>query len=278
MLWRPSALGIFRHNEPLGAGAYQLQLSPNPNYQLTAVEYPYSSATGYRAAADITAAVYSLSVVSAKLYIAIAKMSIPDSIDTLRLTEYHCQSKKMTDATSDFQWQVPASTTCLYMFLQDTTSGSNCVIPPNVFRVNGTTAVAGTLPVSTGEEQPLTLMQVTYANVTKPPSATWNPGFAANQNYLAQMYFQSQIENHAEDDIGGVETMDQWLQRGPLYCWRFERDASDRSTEVQTQVNYTIVAPMVWQTANLFLCAEYNRATEITTSNGSIVNVRSLNI
>ena len=92
------------------------------------------------------------------------------------------------------------------------------------------------------------------------------------------MYFQSQIENHAEDDIGGVETMDQWLQRGPLYCWRFERDASDRSVEVQTQVTYTMVAPMVWQTANLFLCAEFTKATEITTSNGSIVNVRALNI
>ena len=72
--------------------------------------------------------------------------------------------------------------------------------------------------------------------------------------------------------------MDQWLQRGPLYCWRFERDVSDRSTEVQTQVNYTMAAPMVWQTANLFLCAEYTRATAITTSNGAIVNVNALNI
>ena len=277
VLWRPTGLGIFRHNEPLGSGAYQLQLSPNPNFKLTAIEYPYSSATGYRTAALMTAAVYDLNVVSAKLYIAIAKMSIPDSIDTLRLTEYHCQSKKMSNESGDFQWTIPASTTCIYMFLQDTTAGSNCVIPPSVFRVNGS-GTAGVLPVSTGEEQPLTLMQVTYANVTKPPSATWGPGFAANSNYLVQMYFQSQIENHAEDDVGGIETMDQWLQRGPLYCWRFERDASDRSVEVQTQVTYTMTPLMVWQTANLFLCAEFTKATEISTSNGAIVSVRSLNI
>ena len=68
--------------------------------------------------------------------------------------------------------------------------------------------------------------------------------------------------------------MDQWLQRGPLYCWRFERDAEDRSTEVQTNITYAVPFQ---SPCNLFLCAEYDRVTEITTSNGMITLVRAVN-
>ena len=112
---------------------------------------------------------YSIAVKDVKLYIAIAKMSIPDSIDVLRLNELQCQSKQMT-SSQNFQWTVPGSTRRLYMFLQDTSAGSNPIIPPSVFRVYGsTTALAPTvLPVSTGEERNLTSLQVTYANITKP--------------------------------------------------------------------------------------------------------------
>lgn len=276
VLWRPTTLGIFRHIEPLGSGQYMLQLQSNPNFQLTAIEYPYSSITDYAAVVDMTAARYKLTVLSAKLYIAIAKMSIPDGIDTLRLTEFQCTSRKMIDSNGDFQFVVPQSTRCLYVFLQDTTSGSNPIIPPSVFRVNGTTTVAGTLPLSTGEEQNLTEIQVTYANIVK-PQASWSSSFTTGKNYLTQLYTQSLMENHLEDDIGGAETMDQWLQCGPLYAWRFERDASDRSVDVQIKIAYT-VPPNTWQAANLFLCAEYTKAVEITTSNGGITNVRSLQI
>jgi hypothetical protein len=271
VLWRPSALGIFRYGGPLGHGAYRLQLSPDPNYNMTAIEYPYSTTTGY---GPLTAGVYAISVVDVKLYIAIAKMSIPDGPEILRLNEFQCQSKQMTSANQNFQWTVPASTRRLYMFLQDTSAGSNPIIPPSVFRVYGSTAVAANVPLSTGEEQNLTAIQITYANITK-PQTRWDSSFSSTTNYLVQLYMQSLIETKMDEDVGGAETMDQWLQRGPLYCWSFERDSSDMSTEVQTQSTYTNAN---WQTANLFLCAEYTRATEITSSKGQIVNVRGLNV
>ena len=118
---------------------------------------------------------------------------------------------------------------------------------------------------------------MTYANITK-PQIRWDSSFVANGNYLTQLYMQSLIENHLDEDVGGAETMDQWLQRGSLYCWCFERYSEDRSTEVQTQITYTDVALQVWQTANLFLCAEFTRAIEISHSAGQIVHVRALNI
>ena len=194
------------------------------------------------------------------------------------MNEFQCQSKQMTgNGNSNFQWTVPSTTRRLYMFLQDTSAGSNPIIPPSVFRVYGSTGTAANLPLAIGEEQNLTAIQVTYANITK-PQTRWDSSFSSTTNYLVQLYMQSLIETKLDDDVGGSETMDQWLQRGPLYCWSFERDSRDLSTEVQTQITYTMVNPMVWQTANLFLCAEYTRTSEFTTSNGQIVNVRALNV
>ena len=203
-----------------------------------------------------------------------AKDIIPNSIQELGLTEFSCQQKNMTTKDANFQWTVPSSTKCLYMFLQDTTSGSSPIIPPSVFRVYGATAVAGTLPASIGCEQNLTTMQVTYANTTK-PQTRWNTGMNTGSDYLVQLYMQSFIESDRDADFGGAETMDQWLQRGPCTA-----DASNATRKTDRPKSKLRSATTTWPTsgANLFLVAEYERVTEITSSNGMIVNVRALNV
>jgi len=216
---------------------------------MTAIEYPYSTTTGY---GPLTAGSYSVAVRSAKLFIATAKISIPDSISTLRLTEFLCMAKPMSTATNgSFNWTVKPSTRAIYMFLQDSSAGSNPIIPPGVFRVYGTTADPAVLPAAIGEEQTINDLRITYANTTKPQWRLTSE-FTSSKNLLTQLYMQSLIETEMADSVGGVETMDQWLQRGPLYCWRFERDASDRSTEVQTDISFnnliasTICASCRW--------------------------------
>ena len=275
VLWKPSALGIFRSEKAMGAGNYSLQLNPDSNYQKTMIEYPYSSTTGY---GPNTSSPYSVAILDAKLYVAMGKESIPSEPRLYPTLEFQCQQKNMNGANSNFQWTVPNSTITLYMFLQDTSAGSNPIIPPSVFRVYGTSTVnAATLPAAIGCEQNLEQIQITYANMTK-PQTRWTSGFAASGDYLVQLFMQSLIETDRLNEGGGAETMDQWLQRGPLYCWRFDRDAADRSTEVQTQVTFNSTSP-AWPTttgANLFLCAEYEKVSEITTNDGVITNVRSL--
>jgi hypothetical protein len=219
--------------------------------------------------------VYSISVVDIKLYIAIAKMSIPDGPEILHLNEFQCISKPMTSSSGNFQWTVPASTKRLYMFLQDSSAGSNPIIPPSVFRVYGSTGTAANLPLSTGEEQNLTSIQVTYANISK-PQTRWDSSFTSSTNYLVQLYMQSLIENKLDDGVGGAETMNQWLQRGPLYAAGGSN--ATRGTCRQRCRHKSRTHPVNWQVANLFLCAEFTRVTEVTSNNGQIVNVRSLNI
>ena len=116
----------------------------------------------------------------------------------------------------------------------------------------------------------------------KPQSQWSKTGFLPGQNLLLQMYYQSLLETERDDDARGVETFDQWLQRGPLYCWRFERYSHNLATDVQTRVTYDPVgAGLVWPTdggCNLFLVSEYRRQTEITRKDDQITNVVSLNI
>ena len=90
----------------------------------------------------------------------------------------------------------------MYLFLQDITAGTNPVIPPNLFRVNGASHVG----TGTGVEQNLTKMQVTYAGM----------GFTGSSNLLTQMYMHELMESRRNGDPGS-ETMDQWLQRGPCF-------------------------------------------------------------
>jgi hypothetical protein len=170
----------------------------------------------------------------------------------------------MLTASATTNWIVNGSTKAIYMFLQDTNAGSNPIIPPSVFRVAGYTANPAVAPVGAGCEQNLTVMTVNYAGTSKPPAAqTGYMGFLPGQNMLLQMYYQSLLETFRDDSEGGAETFDQWLQRGPLYCWRFERDSKNLSTQVQTKVTYDPVgAGLAWPTGGckLYLIAEYTRA------------------
>jgi len=265
VLWVPTCLGIFNWEGALGAGDYRIQLNPNTDISLTALQAPINTGTA------------AVTVDTVFFYAAIAKESIPDGLGTLYLREFQVQSKAMSTADGNFNWTVPASTRRIYLFLQDTAAGSNRIIPPSVFRVGS----GGTLLLGLGEEKNLTALQITYANQTK-PQTRWTSGMlsgATRSDLLVQLYTQSLMETGRYRDPAGAESMDQWMQRGPLYAWNFERDSEDRSTEVQTQVTYGATADGVtWATANLFLVAEYDRATEITSSNGMIVNVRGLNI
>ena len=92
------------------------------------------------------------------------------------------------------------------------------------------------------------------------------------------MYYNSLLEGGRDDLLGGPETFD---QRGPIYCFRFERDADNLASLVQTTVTFNPGnAGLTWPTsgANLFLVAEYTRETKITRQNDQIVSVISQNI
>ena len=271
ILWRPP-LGIFGLGPTvaLGSGDYRFQLSPSADFRTSMIETynpNYQTSSGANCP-------FSINILDVKLYCHIAKANIPDGIQECHFLEWQVQSKTQTNANMTHSFTVPPSTRSLYVFLQSGSAGTNPAFPPSRFASDN------------DSDLNLVSIQLTYANQTK-PQTRWNSGFAIdptapatsgrNVDFLTQLYHQQLIESGLEEEKGGAETENEWLRRGPLYGWRFDRDMSDRATEVQLQITYAPSAAGGFDTSSkLFLCANYSRQVNIRTQNGSVVEVQSL--
>jgi hypothetical protein len=267
ILWRPPC-GIFDFDGTLGSGDYRLTLSPSASYAAEMVETLNPAAVPGRI--GLATSTYTINVLSMQFYAATAQMAIPDQVQELHLREYQVMSKTLVSENSQLSFAVPASTTRLHMFIQDGRAGSTPNQPPSRFTV------------ANGSDLNLQALQVTFANQTR-PATRWSSGFSEepgrSRQYLTQLYTQGKIEASAADSVGGVETLNEWLTRGPLYTWDFARDQADRSTEVTIAIQYGNPEGDVFDTrSKFFLVAEFDRAVEITTQSGLVVGVRSLNV
>jgi hypothetical protein len=259
VLYQPP-LGIFAYGEPMGAGQYKLSMAPDPSYRLSMVETKvpdYAASTG----ADSR---YGVSIKDIKFYACVAKMSIPDSIQTLDLTEWQAQSKTMTGKSNQFQYP-RALKSRIYIALQGPAAGSNPAFPPNKF--------IG----ASNSDLNIDLLQVSYGNQTK-PQTRWSSEFGSGVNHLRQFYQNTICETMRMDESGGVESFNEWLERGPIYAFRFDRDANARDTEVTVQVTYKDPSGGTFDNnSKLFILSEYRKLTKISHSHGSIVEVVSMN-
>jgi len=243
-------IGIFQHHEPMGAGQYSLSLNPNSNYKKACVESSRTLVPGTN---------FDITVQDVKLYLATVKTDIPKSITNLALVEMFVQSKTAT-ATQTYEFTVPSSTLSLCFFVQSGDAGSNTRSPPTTFKCKD------------GSQNNLESLQITYANVTK-PSTRWDSRFEDGVNKFQQRYVDDLIENRLIESEGGAESFGEWLQRGPYYFYSFNRDREDKSTQVQLSVNFTTLEA----NAQMFLISMYSRVTEISTDQGIVQGVRSLN-
>ena len=104
----------------------------------------------------------------------------------------------------------------------------------------------------------------------------WTSGFTTGTNQLVQLYNMSLQETHRDESPGGAESFNQWLDRGPIYAFRFDRDAQAqaRHTEMTVQISYGDPEAGAFDVASkLFVVAEYRRLVDITHSQGHIVQV-----
>lgn len=259
-LWRPP-IGLFSYSEGLGSGEYRIQLNPNSNYLLTSVE---TKNPDFVPSADGLSGTYSMIVDEVRFYAYIEKVSIPDSIQDLSLMEYQVQSKPWSN---NLQFSISPYTRAITIFVQDVTAGASPLCPPSMFKVLDNSDIK------------LATIQVSYAGMTK-PSTAWQSNFYNGSNQLQQRY------RDTYEDIGradGAESYCDWLQRGPIYHFNFERDASNRATEVMVNTTFTGLpngpGTGVGSTglARVFCVSHFQRNVQITTAGGSIVNVVARN-
>ena len=204
---------------------------------------------------------YQVIVKDVKLYIATGKVSIPDEIVQLDLMEYAAFSKVMQTSSQNLNFTIPASTETIYVALQNPSAGSNPAYPPSKF-------------VGLNDSDlNLQSLQLTYGGQTK-TMTRWTSAFTTATNELVQLYHMSLQETHRDESPGGAESFNQWLDRGPVYAFRFDRDAHARDTEMTVQISYGKPEAGDFDTqSKLFIIAEYRRLVELTHSQGRIVQV-----
>lgn len=237
-------LGIMDHDKPMGSGDYRFQFNPNTNFEKSCVE---NAAGGND---------FQFTVKSMELYLCTEKMDIsPTGTDVLHLMEHQVQSKAAQASEGNYDFTVPSSTKAITVFVQKNTSGSSTATPPSTFA-----------------REALKSIQITYAGLTKPPTR-WVSALDNTQNQMQQRYLDTQIESGQAFSPGGCESYADWLANGPIYHYSWERDANDRSTQIQIQADFGTVAD-----TNLFIVAHYTKSVEISVENGFVAEVKSLTI
>ena len=261
VIWRPP-IGIMDCDEVLGAGDYRFSLNPNSDFLKSCVQSRIAKTASAAAAANG----FNVVVQDVKFYAAVVKASIPDQVQNLYLMETDVQSKAVTPDSQTLQFTVPPSTKFLTVFIQTNRAGTDTTAPPSLFTT------------SQNQEQAWSSLQLTYANITR-PSTRWDSTFGGTRNNWQQRYVDNLRECNMLDSVGGAETFAEFLERGIYVHYSFARDESDRSTQVQLSTAFTGVPGNVFADATkVFLCSHYTRAVELTTSNGSIVAVRTLTV
>ena len=255
-------VGVMEHSKPLGSGDYRFQFNPSANYKTACVE---SNATPITTPAN-----FNFQVDSMELYICTEKMDIsPTGTDTLHLMEHQVQSKPIVSVgEQNFDFTIPPSTRAISIFVQSSKSGTNTLVPPSSFR-----CLANDSQSIVDRQNTLRSIQLTYANTTKPPTR-WTSEHGANTNKLQQRYLDTQIESTQAFSSGGCETFQQWLESGLLLHYNWNRDAADRSTQLQIQCDFAEMEP----NANVFVVSHYSRTVEMSVTNGFISSVTSLSI
>ena len=244
-------IGIFDHEQPIGAGDFRVQLNPSSNFKSACVESKNPN--------SVAGTSYNVVINDVKFYVATIKMDIPNSIQTLHLNEIQVQSK--TGSGNDtLHFTVPPSTQAITIFAQSNDSGSNVLVPPMNFKCKD------------GSQNNLNSLQLTYANTTK-PSTRWQSKYGTGDNRIQHRYLQNLEECGLIHSDGGAETLDDYVKRGIFIHYSYEKDENDLSTECQLQIDYSSLEA----NAKIFLVAHFRRSTEITTANGMIQEVRSLN-
>ena len=177
----------------------------------------------------------------------------------MTLEEWECQNRKLNPGSSltTHNFTVPSTTSKIVIFAQDTGAGSTDVpwIPPSVFR-SSVVNVADNLKH----------IQLTFGGKTV-PSTLIDSSFEGTTNNLTQRYAWNQ-ESNGMSEVGG-ETFDAWLEGGIIQAFEFYREPSDKSTQLQIQLDYGNMN----DTVELFVAANLRNCVKVTTESGLITQV-----
>jgi hypothetical protein len=277
VLYKPP-LGIFSTDAIMGPGSYRISLSPDANYQFSAIETLNPDAKNLTPGRG-AGSPYTLRITDVKLYVSTAQLAKEYPVQSiLHLHEYQAFSRTMSGPSANMQFQIPVSTESVYVFLQAPNAGSDPFYSPTAFKaVNDS-------------DLNLQHLQVTFGQQTK-PATRWSVGRPApvivgdfqqySQQFLSHMYYAGLVDTDRANEACGTESLDEWLQRGPMFCFRFDRDESSRESDISVNIAYgatTATGKPFDPNSKLFIVCKYRTVRQITTQAGQITSVVGLEL
>jgi hypothetical protein len=268
VLWRPG-IGIFDDAVALGAGNYTISLNPATNYKTAALQTLSS---------NTNSATYNLTIDDIRFYASTYKMEKPDMVEELTLHEVDVQSKVIGDSgnVSSLQFTVPPSTYGVAVFFQAGNAGYDSISPSTLFKTKQVYPPLST----TVDERSLQNIQISYGGMTRPQINWTNQEFtydntiagATSTNELQQRYIDTISETGMLNNVGGVESFEDYLKRGLYVYYEFLKSESNKATDLQLSCNLASGLPA---DTRLFIAALYTKRVDITTAGGLVVQVSS---
>jgi len=268
LVWQPP-LSIFKVNEALPSGKYELVLNPQTAsvYQKAAIEslVDKTANTGTTGAPS-AGANFIFNVVNMYMYLHTTEGPREDDITyLLDLTQTRCQTDKIDNASfQQKNFDVSPSTYALSVAYQDLRAGTNSVVSSSKFKSYNTA-------IDSEEELKLERFFINYAGQNLPaPDA--DPEFVAGKDWTTQRYTETHLYSGAYFDTGGAEDIKEWQKRGPYYYFKWPRDGTDRSTRVaihQKFQNGTDVA-----NARVLLFDHSKQVARVRVQGGRVVDVQ----
>lgn len=270
--WVPP-LGIFDYDELLGPGNYKISLTPNSDYAKTAIE---TKDPNWRAAPP-----YRLVIDNVRFYAYISKMSIPDKVNDIEFREMKVFPKQYSET---LQYTVPDSTYALSLFIQDPAAGYSPLMPPSMFKVlDNSDLYLTTLSINFGGiTKPDTKWDSKYRSavtslVPPPPAGGGVMTSSSATLQLQQRYHDTFEESGLELELGGAESLTDYLRRGPFYHYTYRLDAANRATQVTVNAIFEgpLGKPASIDQCKVVLVAHFISPVQIVSKDGIIVDVKN---
>ena len=199
-----------------------------------------------------------------KFYCYMEKMSIPDGVKSLNMCEMNIQNKNYAD---NLQFSIPSSTQKSSVFLQHPEANYNTKYPPSLFNAVD------------DADLKIKSIQLTYAGQSKTSTfyessflSKGTVGLTSYTNQLQQRFIES-YESFSGGVLGSTESYSDWLERGPIFHFNFERDEQSRDTELQVNIQNLTADPLLSNT-KVFIVSWYRSQVSYDSRVGVIQTVK----
>jgi hypothetical protein len=207
---------------------------------------------------------YNVVVEDVKFYCYMEKMHIPDGVKSLNMCEMNIQNKNYAD---NLQFSIPSSTQKISVFLQHPEANYNTKYPPSLFNAVD------------DADLKIKSIQLTYAGQSKTSTlyessflSKGTAGLTSYTNQLQQRFIES-YESFSGGVLGSTESYSDWLERGPIFHFNFERDEQSRDTELQVNIQNLSADPTLSNT-KVFIVSWYRSQVSYDSRVGVIQTVK----